>query len=187
VLNLRCFLFSVASVLCLSFSAHADILLEPYLGYGIGKIKMTTPSASESDVSGTAIGARVAYTIPMFFFGLDYSMLMGKLKRTSPSSADFDMTGSGLFAVAGVQIPLIRAWAGYGLMQDFVAKNASGESTTSGTAIKFGAGFTGLPFVSLNLEYLRGTYSKTKASGVEVSADGTGDIYLLSVSLPLDF
>ena len=185
--QLRQTVLSVLSVLCLSSTASAGILIEPYLGYGMGKSKFTSPSAYEGDISGTMLGARVAYTIPIFFFGLDYGMFTGQFKVTSHSVLDYDASASALYLLAGAQIPLIRGYIGYAIMGSSKTKDSSGETTSTGSSMKLGASFTGLPFVALNLEYIRDTYTKSKDASSEWSVSGASDIYLLSVSLPLDF
>ena len=55
----------------------------------------------------------------------------------------------------------------------------------SGTIL--GVGFTGLPFVSLNLEMANYKYDEAELSGLSGNVDADFKHYTLSVSLPLTF
>jgi hypothetical protein len=79
----------------------------------------------------------------------------------------------------------LRAWAGYGFNNKVVADNPDGE--WSGTAMKLGVGFTGLPFISINLEYTKDTVDKTSGTVIGTDNDLNHDAYMLSLSLPLEF
>lgn len=178
----------------LLFAAHpakADLYLEPYLGYGSGELKL---GSSTYTMSGSGIGARVGFSLPIFFVAADYAMGSGKANLKSGSGSSGDYSSSDLFAVVGARLPLIRAYAGYGLMNSVTAKGNGADSTLTGTAMKFGVGFSGLPFVAINLEYITETYNKLKSGGAEYDIKSGGIIdkasagmYMLTVSLPLTF
>jgi hypothetical protein len=53
-----------------------------------------------------------------------------------------------------------------------------------GTGTKFGIGFTGLPFVDINLEYRSVTYGDCEVSGAKLGQEQNYDAYMLSFSLP---
>ena len=169
-------------------TANAGILLDPYVGYGFGKTKFSSPASIEFDNTATQFGARIAYTVPIFFIGADYMILTGKSKVTSGPGKDSDISGNALYLMVGAHIPLLRGYLGYGVLGNTVVKDSSSEATYTGSSMKLGVGFTGLPFVALNLEYYRDTYNKYKDSVLgDGSCDGTPNTYFLTVSLPLEF
>ncbi len=172
----------VAMALMLGFSgvAHANIMIEPYLGYDMGKT--TSP---DGKTSGAVLGARLAYKAPvMFWIGLDGAFESGgKFKPDSGSDADFDRTT--LYGVVGIDLPILfRVWAGYGFSDEFKFKSPY-DSKSSGNNFKLGLGFTGLPFVSLNVEYIKAT--STGGDFHTAYPDYKDETVLLSVSLPLVF
>ena len=128
------------SLLCLltafiSTSATAGFLIDPYIGTGQYKSTADLPSLEESETI-TASGARVGYSFLLFSAGVDYQM----------ASVDgSDTTNTSIFV--GVDMPiLVRAWA-----EVFISSDVEGDAEfKDGTSI--GLGFTGLPFVSLNVE-----------------------------------
>ncbi len=171
-----------ATAVMISLPANAGILLEPYLGYETGTQKSST---SSDNYSVMGFGARVGYTLPLVWFGLDYSTGSGKLKS---SGTDYDITGTNLFADVGIAIPLLRAWFGYGLQSTLTEKTAGGDAKITGDIMKIGAGFTGLPFIAINVEYLMYTPKKQTYGGVESTLSGmSGTGLMLSVSAPFDF
>lgn len=186
-MKVRNLLLAVAGMFFISATASAGILLDPYVGFGAGKGKFTSPAASEFDLGGTEIGARVAYSIPLFFFGADYVMVSGKTKVSSGAGVDSDLSANALYLMVGAHIPLLRGYLGYSVMGSSTIKSSGTETTYTGSSMKVGVGFTGLPFIALNLEYYRDTFNKFKNATTDGTADGTSDSYFLTVSLPLDF
>ncbi len=199
-------LFSLLiSILLAASVAHAGIMIEPYLGYEFGtqssKFKSSYLPSANTDlgavISGTALGARLGYNFIGFWAALDYMVSSGTLKFDTSSLKDSDMTRSTLGITAGFDFPiLLRAWAGYIVKDDTKLKGTGTETTLSGGGYKLGIGYQGLPFVSLNLEYLVRNFNSHKGSAQDA---GTGynfdqayneykhNTYLLSISLPLDF
>lgn len=166
----------LAMVIGFSATANASVLIEPYLGYEFGKT-----SNAKGKFSGSALGARIAYKLPAFIWlGLDATMgTSGEIDWDASGSGSTDVTRETLSAVVGVDLPiLLRAWAAYGFHNKM--KRDSG-SDYEGNNIKLGVGFTGLPFVSLNLEYIKDEYDKP--SGTSLKTENL----MLSVSLPLEF
>jgi hypothetical protein len=165
-----------ATLLAFAPSAHASLYLEPFLGYLTGK----TTTGNKYDVSGTDLGGRVGFSTLGFAIG-------GELSRsdlsvdTSPS-ADLTPTNLGVFASFEFPI-LIRAYATY----IFSSKGdyAAGE-VDEGSCFRLGVGFTGLPFIAINLEYVDLSYDKFKAGGVSVDSDLGLKMYGINVSLPLN-
>lgn len=158
-------------------TSHADLMVEPYLGYEMG-----TGSQGSNDfkVTGTDLGLRLGYdTGVMFWAALDYTM--GSLTLDPDTGASDDGKRTSLAAVVGLDLPvLFRVWAGYGFSNEM--KFDTG--TWKGKYTKFGVGFTALPFVSLNLEVINDTWDD---SGSGADPDSKNTSYLLSVSLPLNF
>jgi hypothetical protein len=175
-MRIQSVLIIAALALFTALPAHAGILLEPYLGYGTGSID-TTPKA---DVTGLMYGARVGFTMPVLFVAADYSLGTMKAKQAGVST-NGDQTMFGIDVGASIPMVPVRAWVGY----DFTNQNKSSTTKLEGNAIKLGAGFSGLPFISLNVEYIMGKY--TKANGVDLTTDLKSNVVFLSVSAPFDF
>lgn len=188
-------------------AAQAGILIEPYLGYEVGAIKATLSTAYSTALSlpdgtelagkteGTVLGARIGYTLPVLFWvALEPTMMTGKYKASNTLTLDCDSSRTQLFIDAGVDFPiLLRAWVGYGMTNEWSAKDVSGTAKYTGSATKVGVGFTGLPFVSINLEYITHNFNKVTGLAGTVSdkvsdnfSSTTSASTVLSVSLPLD-
>lgn len=165
-------LLAFAVVMGFASASQASMMIEPYLGIEMGKTKNP-----DGKLEGTVLGARLAYELPvLFWFGVDYSMSVSQ-KSKPDSLPESDAKRSSLYAVAGVDLPiLLRGWIGYGLMNEIKGDNSKVEG---GDAMKVGIGFTGLPFVSLNLELINEKFKESNGSRFENSS------YMLSVSLPL--
>lgn len=165
-------LLALALVLGFSSTSQAGVLFEPYLGFEMGSTK--NPGG---DMDGTVLGARVAYELPVFFwFGVDYTMSVSQ-KLKPDNFGNSDAKRSALYAVAGVDFPILfRAWLGYGVMNEIKFDNGKVDG---GDAMKIGVGFTGLPFVSLNLEMINEKFKEQGGSRFENNS------YVFSVSLPL--
>ncbi len=159
--------------LVLSFNAAASFLIDPYIGTGLVKTSYES-GFSDDDDTLTSAGARVGYQFLLVSAGIDYSK--GK-------AGDYEFTNTSLFA--GVDLPiLLRAWVEYFVSSDLSSNSSKFNSVDfefkKGNSIGFG--FTGLPFVSLNLE----------VQNIDYEADATTDIdfdsaaYIFSVSLPLN-
>ena len=157
----------------------AGLLLEPYVGImPTGKIT-DDDEDYKHDKMPTVLGARVGYTKLGFNVGLDYMMAQGiEFKNVTQ---EYDLSETGIFV--GLDLPiLLRGYVGY-----IVNSNLEGSITKyeKGNGFKVGVGFTGLPFVSLNLEMRNVSYDKVVISGQKSDTDLDYQSYLLSVSLPL--
>ncbi len=178
----------------IGLQSHAGFLVDPYLGFNIasfGTNDATVPS--KYSYSGVNMGGRAGYQLLGFMAGAEYSMRTSfSMETEAPlSKSTQDFTGNYLGVFVGYELPiLLRGWAGYYLDVNF---NNAGPSTNTltqldGSGIFLGAGFTGLPFISINAEYRNVIFSKATVSNV------TGDLVnkittheiLLTVSLPLD-
>lgn len=195
--------------LCLFFTtnAFAGLWVEPFLGYSSSTGKITLSNSGpfngdyEFDYSGTQIGARVGYAFPIaLVVGLDYRMGSIDSEQSSgpqtleTGTVENDETSLGIFA-AFTTLPLFNFWAVYRF--DYETEVTSGDGvgdTFSGAGFGVGAGFTGLPFVSLNLEIFRSTMderfdaSANTTTSLPTNSQSEQDItsVVLSVSAPFD-
>lgn len=169
--------FLLVLMFVLPFSANAGLEVEPYLGYTIDGT-LSQAGATDSDLSGVGMGARLGYGfLPLLGAGVEF--YKGNLTAdASGTESDFEPTDIGIYASVDFPI-LVRAWATYVLSSKVDV--AAGEF--SGSGFKLGVGFTGLPFVSINLEYTTINYDELNGSSA-TDVDRSG--IMLGVSLPLD-
>ena len=166
------------SLVCLltafiSTSATAGFLIDPYLGSGQSKTTADLDSIEGTD-GFSATGARLGYSFLLLSAGVDYQM----------GSIDGDkVTSTSVFV--GVDMPiLIRAWAEVFVSSDLENDTSYDLVFKDGTSI--GIGFTGLPFVSLNVEVQNINYTMKDLpvlGDVDIKTAQT----VFSISLPLDF
>jgi len=178
------------SLFLFTSTVQAGVLVEPYAGYSIGLSKDW--SGSTYDYKTPQFGARLGYQFLGLMAGIDYSLsssfdLNIENKSTGASSKkSSEKNQVGLFV--GYELPVMfRAWGTYFL--DANLKNTPVPATTySGNGYALGLGFTGLPFVSLNLEWRSFTYDSSKTSGTKTSLapKWTMNEILFSVSLPIN-
>ena len=178
---------------------NALLYVEPYAAYRLGT-QIKTQSGFEYEASkGTAIGARLGTSIiPLITLGVQYemgsrdqSLDVGPTGTTTGDTGnEFDDTHLGIFA-AFTSLPLINVWGTYFLDSELeysVSNNANVIGATfSGSGYGVGAGFTGLPFLSLNLDYRMFTYDEFKtAAGVTSTLTNDVEVteIVLSVSSP---
>lgn len=150
-----------------SVNANAGLLIEPHLGYNIHS--STTRGTDTIDYNGAQYGARLGVQSFGLMGGLDYthSSYTATTKPTSGTSDKDEKKRDELGLFVGYKFPvLVRAWFGY----NFLAKETqTALGPTSGTKVgdfykghstEIGIGFTGIPFVSLNLSYKMLSYNK---------------------------
>ncbi|MBX3017831.1 MAG: hypothetical protein KF767_08080 [Bdellovibrionaceae bacterium] len=172
--------------------AHAGLMLEPYIGLEQGQTYSVIANLADASykTSGSVLGARIGYSLPLlFWFGVDYSLVAGGKAKPDFGGPDSDLKRSDLYAVAGVDLPiLLRAWAGYGIMNETTVSNNIAETKiTGGTKMKVGVGLTMLPLVSVNLELFNHKGAKVEIAGTNTPMSTFEDAGgVLSVSLPLD-
>lgn len=164
-------------------TVQAGLLVEPILGLNVNH-KIETKGKDFSGLGG-AYGGRLGYQNYGFQLGLDYLS----------SSTDMDnknlknnFTSQDWAAFVGFEFPiLVRVYAGYIFSSTGEVKLKTGGKgkLDGGTGTKIGIGFTGLPFVDINVEYRRGTYDDTKFAGVK-GGDVDFSSTMLSISLPLN-
>ena len=172
----------VAASLALTSPAHAGLLIEPSLGYAF--IGEAEGDGSKDDLSGLAYGARFGVTSLGFMVGAEY---MGTLFTIDASdNPKLNSTNLGIFA--GYSFPiLLRAYATYFFYNQATYKESGTEVDFRGSGLKLGVGYKGLPFVSLNLEYLMQTYKEARVGGspwADLSTDVKANTLMFTVSLP---
>jgi hypothetical protein len=168
------------AALAVSFSlqSFAGLLIDPYIGMGASKTVIEIEGATgttDSTDSITSFGSRLGYSFLLISAGLDYEMA-----KVSGDN-DADITNMSLFV--GVDLPILfRFWAEY-----FVSSSLDIDDSTTDYDFKdgygLGIGFTGLPFVSLNLEIQTVNYTAEVLSK-DVTFSNASTVF--SVSLPLD-
>lgn len=196
-------IISLFTLLLFSSQSMAGFLVEPFLGFGFGSAEYTSGSrTADNTYSGPQVGARLGYTTFGFMGGLEYRKTSGSLSYDKhsgggtwgSSGTDQDYSGTEIGAFIGYELPiLLRAYVGYTFNTKWeLDKNGAwigaANDELSGNTTTLGVGFTGLPFVSLNVEFRMielDTY-KDVSLGTERSADYSSNEVVLGVSLPLD-
>lgn len=193
-------LFFLSIVFFLPVS-HAGVLLEPWLGYGIGKLDCTNVAGTDcsSDVTGVHYGARVGYKsmIGLWVAGEYNGSTDLKTEDSDPTDTDSDLQRTSLGVTVGFDLIFgLRVFAGYNFQEKIVAKGDTSDTTyDGGNSTKIGAGFK-FPLLplALNVEMNNATYkdfSTTNGGGSGKVADVfptfKGSTLIFSVSAPLDF
>jgi hypothetical protein len=189
----------------LTSPAMAGILVEPYLGYysqavtatfgdGVGG-GLLSGQDLKIDASGLGFGLRLGYSFAMAFAAVDYST--GTFKsavKEQPAIANTttsDMTATNLGVTAGVSLPMVRPYLGY----IFDSQIKGDPYSYSGSGIKIGLGFSVIPMVAINAEYIMMSYTKQKDSAGTETAMGQAAMFkdykssgfMVGVSAPFDF
>jgi hypothetical protein len=192
-----------------STSAHSMLWLEPYVGYQLTTDTFTVSNLGSLNgeykqaATGLRIGGKAGVSMMGLAGGLHYELgTMAEGDLTNPSGTDtaqtdeYDQTNLGAF-VTFTMLPMINLTASYYFS---VERKVSASTTatdigdkTKGSGFGIGAGFTGLPFLSVNLEYRILSYDEfedangtiTALPSSTVSASDANSI-LLSISAPFD-
>lgn len=185
------YILITAYSMLISTAAHAGLYLEPYVGYAIGSSEGTVTiesvgvSTVDSDEKVTAFGGKVGYSILGLAFGADYAKLSYDSDDKTSDNLDTESDETHLGAFVQYTLPILFKVSATYILN---AKSKSDESESNGKGLKIGVGFTGLPFVSINLDLITLNYDDVDVDGVTVSsADVDTKLTMLSVSLPLDF
>ena len=189
--------FTLALVCALSIeSAQAGVLIEPMIGYQFGSAdEAVTGGSAEHSYSDAFFGARLGYQQLGLMAGLDYRISSFVDERDySGSKQKNDVKESKFGFFVGYNLPiLLRAWVGYYFsvsQEDDDARGGNLGDERNGSGPGIGLGFTGLPFISINLEYHSFALDEYKNVSAGTTTNGSDyDVkeFLLSVSLPLDF
>lgn len=160
------------------YQAQAGMHVEPYVGYNGGTIQVKVGGLDVGDaMQGMLFGARLGYSLPLFYVAADYSMGSGLKSEVSGLSVDIDVNRLGI--VAGfTALPMFDFYGGY-LLNTSVKYDTGAEFKGSG--LKAGVALTMLPLVSINVEYIINNYKD--ANGATDIKETAG---VLSLSIPLD-
>lgn len=158
-----------------SFNSKAGILLEPYLGGHFFGSKVET--SGSSDLTGMAYGARIGWQSMGLMLGANYKT--GSMKAKENGFTDWD-SYSNMGVFVGYNFPVMfRAWFEYVFSSKIDFDDGTKVEKGAGTTLGFG--YTGLPFLSVNLEISALSDYETP-SGAKVNADV--NTMMLSVSFP---
>jgi len=199
----------IATLFIFAGSASAGIYVEPYLAYATGGLEQTQSSVKyENDFTYPALGFRLGYKTMGLSIGLagERSISGFDIEPSKPNSDNSDKTewkSSHLGVYASYQAPLFfRVFGTYFFKNTLeIDSDKDGDNTNdngdnwSGSGYSLGAGFTGLPFVIINLEYRAITYDEYEnvSSNTTTTYPTANDskqeekTYLVSVSVPFDF
>lgn len=183
--NLKALALVVGLAFGVSGTASASLLLEPHLGYNISG--SGDQGSTERDYNGSQYGLRVGYQNLGLMVGLDYTKSNATMKSTtagSTSKEDISRNEWGLFA--GYNLPILfRAWAAYYFSNNMKFKVSGTEY--KGDTKELGVGFTGLPFLSLNLMYRMVNYDESESGSTtsKLNPDMDANEIVLGVSVPL--
>ena len=170
---------AATAALAIGSLANAGILIEPYLGYHTGKFEI---GSTENDTKGITYGGRIGYQSLGFMGGFDY---MTGTWTSESSGSDVDVTPTDMGVFIGYKFPvLIRAYFTYNFDAQTKAESGGSSNKFTGKGMKLGIGYTGFPFVSINLEYISDSYDEM--DGMSLSSDATGKMYGLTISAPFD-
>lgn len=173
-------------------NANAALLIEPVLGYNVN-VKSETEAfdisgvpvakSSTSGGKGVGIGGRLGYQQLGFQVGLDF------LKSTldmNDSNYDEDLNTTEWAGFVGFEFPvLFRVYAGYIFAGEGKSENGGEDITVSGASgAKFGLGFTGIPFIDINIEYRRGVFDEMKIGSSKYKVDTNYSALMFALSVP---
>jgi hypothetical protein len=186
------------SLILFSLQSKASLLIEPHVAYGmLGTSDYTLLGQTlKITYSGPQYGARLGFQTFGLMGGVDYTRSSLKFKTeilgtTTESDDNRDQVG----VFVGYKFPiLLRVWGGYYFTDKVTSATSNSQSHngdyTSGTGTELGVGFTGLPFLSVNLMYRTSSYDTNynAATGAKTTispAMKTKEI-ALGFSLPLN-
>lgn len=169
-------------------SAYGGVLIEPHWGYNlIGKVEDGTSNTIK--YNGNQYGARFGLQSFGFMGGLDYthSTFVYKTAVVPAESDEKSRDQIGIFV--GYKFPiLLRFWGEYNFF-DKTKQAANGSNHSSGYYTKghgstVGVGYTGLPFLSVNLEYKTSSYDQSSTGALNPKL--TTREVVLGVSIPIN-
>lgn len=167
---------------------QAGVLLEPVIGYNFVKSQVNSAGSSEDSSTGPAIGGRIGYQNLGLQLGLDY---LRSTLNVDASSFKEDLTINEFGGFVGFEFPILfRVYAGYifAASGSAVVDYGSGRQDlefNSGSGMKLGVGFTGLPFIDINFEYRNGTFDEYKLGNTKVNTSTDYRSFMIGLSLPL--
>jgi hypothetical protein len=178
-------IFLIFTVL-FSLNSYAGLLIEPVVGYNLGAKADFENGEKYSGGVGPSFGGRLGYQNFGLQLGLDY--LNSTIDLDDPDLDD-DLSTSEWAAFVGFKFPiLLRVYGGY-------IFSATGETKSGGTKVelekgngyKAGIGFTGLPFLEINVEYRSGTFEEWTSGTIQNDTSVDYQSIMVGLSLPLVF
>lgn len=167
-------------------SASAALLIEPHVGFNLHGSGES--GSTDYSYNGAQLGARIGYQNLGLMAGMDFTHSGFELEsKTNGSKSTTDMTRNELGVFVGYNFPvLIRAWGAYYFTNTMKADNTT-ETKYKGNTKELGVGFTGLPFLSINLMYRMVTHDEYESniSSGSLNPDLDFKEIVLGVSLPL--
>ncbi len=166
----------------------AGVLIEPLVGYSLLKLD----GDDSNNAGGGSVGGRLGYQNLGFQLGVDYLRSNFSVDNDDYKS-DFAMSEFAGFI--GFEFPiLLRVYAGYIFQASASTKYrgdlGQGDGTQTydlefdkGTGTKLGIGFTGLPFVDINIEYRKGKLTDGKLGTYDME-DTDYSAIMFGLSLP---
>ncbi len=193
--------------LIISTSAKAGILLEPYVGFQFGSLDQNNVSGTQSgqfNNNTMFYGSRLGYQSFGVMFGADFQLGTGSLEVDEPnslasalgSSKESDIKVQKIGAFIGYNLPVMfRFWISHFFSAKAELTNNGGyfgdnADEYKGSETNIGLGWTGLPFLSVNLEYRMTSYDEFFNSSTSNTSSLTnkieGNSFAVSVSFPFD-
>ncbi len=173
------------TVLFFANTARADILIEPVVGYNFNAVADFEDGERYSGGTGPSFGGRLGYQNLGLQLGVDY---LNSSLDMDDEDFDKNIDTSEWAAFVGFKFPiLLRVYAGYIFSATGETEDAANNEYefSKGSGYKAGIGFTGLPFININLEYRTGTFDEIKIDGDE--SDSTADYQSIMLGLSLPF
>ncbi|HXH75281.1 MAG TPA: outer membrane beta-barrel protein [Bacteriovoracaceae bacterium] len=183
--------FAQATLLLLSFTfignATAGVLVEPVLGYQMStKLDLDGPGGEYSGGKGPAFGGRLGYQNLGFQLGLDY---LHSSADMDDNDFDGDFITDEWAAFVGFEFPVMfRVYAGYIFSATGEVELNGGQDLefSKGTGTKLGVGFTGLPFIDINVEYKTGEFTEAEFGPISGDADTKYSSLMVGISAPFN-
>jgi hypothetical protein len=159
--------------LVFSTASQASLLIEPFLGYSMMDVDQATTPARKGEANGLGYGARLGAQFMGLMGGFQYdSAMSAELESTNglvTTKDDLKRTHMGVFV--GYNLPIMfRFWGTYFFNSEVEGEDSENSNggvnyidateTLSGSGYGLGLGWTGLPFLSINLEYRKFEYDE---------------------------
>ena len=163
--------------------SKAALLLEPVVGYNIGTKVDFESGENYTGGSGTAFGGRVGYQNFGLQLGLDY---LNSSIDMDDADIDDNISLTEWAGFIGYEFPvLLRVYAGYIFSAaGSTESNGNDWDLIEGSGTKLGVGFTGLPFIDINVEYRAGSFDNYEINGTKQNKEVNYQSIMLGLSLP---
>jgi hypothetical protein len=164
---------------------NAGVLIEPVVGYNLGTSFDVENSDEYTGGTGLAYGARLGYQQLGLQLGLDY---LNSSVDMNDDDFDKNVDMSEWAAFVGFEFPILfRVYAGYIFSASGTTELGGADiELNKGSGTKVGVGFTGLPFVDLNIEYRTGSFKEYDSGNTTFDDKTSYKSIMLSASLPFN-